>query len=624
MMKVYIKEMDTTLSTFWAIVAPELGMSLDTTGEPLTLIQRPGSLTISKTLEGSTIYYQEKAHLFRALTLWNTQSHPTFTIEEVPQFKEIGPMIDLSRNAVFTIEQAKRFILICGKMGLNTCMLYMEDTYEIPDYPYFGYFRGRYSQSDIQDLDSYANNIGIELIPAIQTLAHLTNPLKWGFSKEMKDTRDILLVDEPKTYRFIEAALTAIRCSFSTNKIHIGMDEAHQLGKGNYFDKHGPEDRFSIMAKHLQKVAAICHKLSLHPMMWSDMFFRIGSKTGDYYDKDVRFPEELTQQIPAVDMVYWDYYHHEEATYRRLIQDHKQLQRPIIFAGGIWTWNGLAPNYGKTFASMFAGLSAAKKEHVQSVYATLWGDDGAETPMISSLLGLQIFAEYQFYTHPTKEQINEAFARFHQLNADDFVLLSQFDETPGVPTDNPHGANPSKLTFYQDLLFGLYDRTLASQPLKAHYKQLAENLSTVQTTTDTASMFHFYQQLAVVLHLKADFGHTLYQAYQKENREELHVHLQTARQLDIELQQLYQKHQMLWFEWYKPFGFEIIDLRYGALTKRVQTTIWRLEGYLDGSLAELPELACQRLPFDELYPSLEGFGRNLFHGIYSPSKISDV
>ena len=33
-------------------------------------------------------------------------------------------------------------------MGLNSLMLYMEDTYEIPEYPYFGHLRGRYSQSD--------------------------------------------------------------------------------------------------------------------------------------------------------------------------------------------------------------------------------------------------------------------------------------------------------------------------------------------------------------------------------------------------------------------------------------------------------------------------------------------
>ncbi|KPG70575.1 beta-N-acetylhexosaminidase [Enterococcus sp. RIT-PI-f] len=623
-MPIHIETSDPTLTDFWQIAAPELQLQLDESGEKMILIQRSGSLKIVKTPTSTTIFYQEKAHLFRALVLWVTQPEATFTFEEQPQFKEIGPMIDLSRNAVLTIEQAKRFILLCGKMGLNTCLLYMEDTYEIPEFPYFGYLKGRYTQKQLQELDQYAQAIGIELVPAIQTLAHLTNPLKWGFAKDMKDTSDILLVDAPKTYQFIEAALTSIQQSFSTDKIHIGMDEAHQLGKGTYFEEHGPEDRFSIMTKHLQKVVAICNKLSLKPMMWSDMFFRLGSKTGDYYDPDVDFPEDLPQQIPEVTMVYWDYYHHDEARYQQLFRDHQQLQRPVIFAGGIWTWNGLAPNYGKTIATSRAGLSAAKKANIQTIYATLWGDDGGETPLIASLLGLQLFAEYQFHPDPTITEIAAAFRRFHQLAAEDFLLLSQFDQTPGVPMDNPSGANPSKLVFYQDLLFGLYDQTLAAEPLKAHYQQLAKELQHVQVSADTQKMFHYYQQLAEVLSNKADFGHTLHLAYQTNDLSEIQSHLHQATQLKKALRQLYDTYRSLWFEWNQPFGFEIMDLRYGALMNRIDTTIWRLSHYLDGSISVLPELIGPRLPYDELYPSPEGFGRNLFHGIYSPSKISDV
>lgn len=624
-MKICLQQpMASNLENFWPIVTPELNIQLDAEGEKLTLIQQAGPLKIARRKNGTTIHYQEKAHLFRALTLLVTHPESVYELEEKPQFSKIGPMLDLSRNAVMTIAQAKRFLLLCAKMGLNTCMLYMEDTYEIPEYPYFGHFRGRYTQEEIKALDAYAAIVGIELVPAIQTLAHLTNPLKWGFAKEMKDTNDILLVGEPKTYHLIEAALRSIQQSFTTNKIHIGMDEAHQLGKGRYYDQHGPEDRFSIMTKHLQKVVDICARLALKPMMWSDMFFRIGSKTGDYYDEEIHFPKELIQEMPEVEMVYWDYYHHEERTYQRLFKEHKKLKRPTIFAGGIWTWNGLAPNYGKTFATMSAGLSAAKKEKIDTVYGTLWGDDGAETPLISSLLGLQLFAEYQFHETPSLADIKVRFMRFHQLEADDFFLLSDFDQTPGVPKDNPHGAHPSKLALYQDLLFGLYDETLAAQPLKTHYQQLAKDLQQITTSSDTASMFQFYQQLAVVLALKVDFGHSLVQAYQKKDRHALQQHITRAQQLHAELQHLYQAHRSLWFEWYKPFGFEIIDLRYGALTKRIQTTIWRLENYLAGTIPSLPELESPRLPFDEPYPAPSGFGRNLFQGIYSPSKISDV
>ena len=78
-------------------------------------------------------------------------------------------------------------------------MLYMEDTYEIPEYPYFGHLRGRYTQVELKALDTYAQAVGVTLIPAIQTLAHLTNPLKWQFAGNIRDTEDILLVGEEET-----------------------------------------------------------------------------------------------------------------------------------------------------------------------------------------------------------------------------------------------------------------------------------------------------------------------------------------------------------------------------------------------------------------------------------------
>ena len=52
-------------------------------------------------------------------------------------------------------------------------MLYTEDTYEVDNQPYFGYLRGRYSQKELREIDDYAFKHGMELIPAIQTLAHL-------------------------------------------------------------------------------------------------------------------------------------------------------------------------------------------------------------------------------------------------------------------------------------------------------------------------------------------------------------------------------------------------------------------------------------------------------------------
>lgn len=140
------------------------------------------------------------------------------------------------------------------------------------------------------------------------------------------------------------------------------MDEAHQLGLGKYLDKHGYEKRFDIMNKHLQEVVAITNKKNLKPMIWSDMYFRLGSKHGGYYDLDAEIPESVIASIPETQLVYWDYYHDDEEFYRSFIQKHKALKADPVFAGGVWTWNGISPNYGKAFAASEAALRACKKK----------------------------------------------------------------------------------------------------------------------------------------------------------------------------------------------------------------------------------------------------------------------
>ena len=109
------------------------------------------------------------------------------------------------------------------------------------------------------------------MVPCIQTLAHLSAALKW-YPDVIKDTGDILLVDEPETYVLTEKMIAAYRTAFRTRRIHLGMDEAHMLGRGRYYDKHGDSDRFELMCRHLEKVLEICQKYDFEPMIWSDMF----------------------------------------------------------------------------------------------------------------------------------------------------------------------------------------------------------------------------------------------------------------------------------------------------------------------------------------------------------------
>lgn len=155
-------------------------------------------------------------------------------MENTTSFKRFGIMLDCSRNAVATVDSLKKWIDITTDLGYNTLMLYTEDTYEVPDNPYFGYMRGRYSCEELKEVDAYAKEKGMELIPCIQTLAHLNAIVRWPEYQPHFDIDDILLAEDDRVYELIDSMFKTLSSCFTTRIAHIGMDEAHNLGRGRY------------------------------------------------------------------------------------------------------------------------------------------------------------------------------------------------------------------------------------------------------------------------------------------------------------------------------------------------------------------------------------------------------
>ena len=159
-----------------------------------TIYRQGQPLQIEKTGDNATVYYGRRVELFRGLGLLaEYQDQNDYHTIQPARFKMDGVMIDCSHNGVMKPEVVKTYIRYMALMGLDTIMLYTRDTYEVPEYPYLGYMRGRYSQKELKELDDYAYSYGVEMIPCIQTLAHLEDAFRWPCFNDVKDCDNILL-----------------------------------------------------------------------------------------------------------------------------------------------------------------------------------------------------------------------------------------------------------------------------------------------------------------------------------------------------------------------------------------------------------------------------------------------
>lgn len=583
-------------------LGPHFGFEESANGFPVHISRRPGNLMVRVENKQAEICFDQKIHFFRAvgLLVQHLRKGWSGTLEESPQFRTIGIMLDVSRNAVARVSTVKEYLRSMAVMGMNAFLLYMEDTYEIKEQPYFGYLRGKYSQAELREIDDYADRFGIEVIPCIQTLAHLKEALKWFFAGPVKDTDDILFVGKPETYAFVEQMIDAASAPFRSKRIHLGMDEALQLGLGKYLKEKGYRDRFSLMQEHIRRVYDIAVSRGLTPMMWSDMYFRLASPQGRHYDPQVTFSETILQGIPEhMQMVYWEYDDIRKETYSRLLQLHRQMNREILFAGGLHTWKGLAVDYVKTFTTVPPSLTACREAGVQEVFATLWGENGTETNQLTALLGMQLYAEYGYSRNPSEEKLRERFEFCSGAEFDAFFDLGRFDEIYQDQAWETIEANPSEYILWQDPLLGFFDREVETFDFEPYYASLAERMEHWRDRNPQwNSVFDFYCKLARVLSLKSMLGIRLKKSYSLGDRESLRMICgQTLPKLKEEVEALRESHRREWMKTNKAFGWEVIDIRYGGLLSRIDTTAVRISQYLQGILEQVEELEEEKLPY---------------------------
>ena len=510
----------------------------------------------------------------------------------------LGVMLDCSRNAVLKPEKIKEFIDIIAQIGYNTLELYMEDTYKIEGEPYFGYLRGGYTAEELKDFDSYAATKGIEVIPAIQTLAHFNNLAKLPHYEEMIDVCDILLVDNEKTYSLIDKMFATLTEVFSTKIVNIGMDEAHYVGLGKYLDIHGYKDRYELLFEHLKKVAAIAEKYGFTLHMWSDMFFRIANQ-GKYYGKDIVSPSEVKRNLPKnVELVYWDYYHTEKGDYEAMMSAHKLIIDDFWFAGGAWSWGGFAPFNGYTLKAMKAAIKAAKEFDVKNILVTMWGDDGKECSFFSLLPSLYAIKEYSFGNFD-ETSVKQGFKRLFGIEFDDFTLL---DIPNLLPLPHEELETPCKALLYCDPFLGILD-DIVTEEGKIPYGEYASKLSAAAKNVGKYGyIFETLAALCSVLELKYDLGVRIRKAYKSADKS---IVMQICFEIDEITRRVsvfYDKFKSLWFCENKPFGFEIHDARLGGLIMRLNSCKERLKAYADGKIEKIDELEEEIIPYRENPP----------------------
>lgn len=551
----------------------------------------------------AVIQASRRVEFFRGLGFvkqWIREGRESARVEEVPAFEHLTYMVDCSRNAVPSTKQLEEMLFALALLGYDRLMLYTEDTYEIEGRPFFGWMRGRYSREELRSLDVYAQSLGIELVPCIQTLAHLNAIFRWPAFQSVYDTADILNCGEEETYALIEDMIRTWSETVSSRVVNIGMDEAEMIGRGRFLERFGYQERFEIMQKHLKRVLAICEKYGFRCMMWSDMFFKLISG-GGYLSDHVNITDEIRAKIPQnVELIYWDYYSRDPEKYDSMLLNHKKLSGSIGFAGGAWKWTGYAPLIRHSMLASQMALEACRSHGISDIIVTGWGDDGGDASQNCVWPVLTLYAE-SCYENRTDEDWLEG--RMYACTGGwlkDFLMLDLPNLTPDNPSPGRVGVGPAKYLLYQDAMMGLYDRHVDEETYPKHFAECAAVFDKLAARGGKyAYLFETQRALCSVLAYKCDLGIRIRNAYLAEDRaalKELALRSKKAAELVLEFRGcLYRQ----WLAENKIFGWEVQDIRLSGAAGRLSSAAERIGAYLEGEIDRLEELEEERLLLDD-------------------------
>ena len=224
--------------------------------------------------------------LFRAVTsLWQMVCRTGgklryMSIQDKPELKRRGYMLDISRGRKPKVETIKTMIDFLASLKYNELQLYMEgECFKYEAYPEVTVDFDCLTPEDIRDLDAYCRDRFIDLVPNQNSFGHMYTWLrKPAFhhlglfeGDEVPSTLNPLL---PESFDFMCKLYASLLPNFSSEYVNIGLDEAYGLGKYQIEEYCREKGRDVVFMEWLNKLNShIRETYGKKVMFWADMIY---------------------------------------------------------------------------------------------------------------------------------------------------------------------------------------------------------------------------------------------------------------------------------------------------------------------------------------------------------------
>lgn len=350
----------------------------------------PEGYTLIVDATGVALYYREEGGLragtatLRQLLREFGRKLPRLVIEDFPDFRRRGVMLDISRGKVPNLRTLFELVDDLADFKINELQLYIEHTFAYRDFEPVWQGWGPLTGEEIIQLDARCRQLGIDLVPNQNSFGHLRSWLEYPPLKPLAEIprpyegADGTFLRYPATLApnhrgtlpFIRGLYDELLPHFTSRRFNVGCDETWDLGLGQSKTICAKRGKGVVYLEFLKKIQREVAARGRRMMFWGDII--------------LHHPELIGELPKDVIALHWGYEaSHPFEEQARLFA---KSQVPFYTCPGTSTWMTLIGRHDNGFENLRLAAAAGHKHGAIGYLNTDWGDGGHPQPLAVSYL----------------------------------------------------------------------------------------------------------------------------------------------------------------------------------------------------------------------------------------------
>ncbi|MGD9605083.1 MAG: family 20 glycosylhydrolase [Bacilli bacterium] len=295
------------------------------------------------------------------------------TINDFPDLKIRGFMLDISRDKVPTVHTIKAIIKMMSQLKMNHLELYVEGfSFGYPSFTSYLQEDGFISVSEYEALEIFANEHFIDLVPNENGFGHMA---KWLATDEFKDLAEkpdgiflwgrhrqpsTLNPLDPKSFELVKTLYKDMLSIAHSPYFNMNFDEPFELGKGRSQEACEQEGVGHVYIDFVLKAYNEIKKYHKIPLIWGDV---------------LNHHPELLYRLPD-DMLFIDWGYDGNYPFSTHLKKLSNLDKRFLAAPGTTSWCSYLGRKDDWLENIGNAVTEVFRLNGEGVILTDWGDFG--------------------------------------------------------------------------------------------------------------------------------------------------------------------------------------------------------------------------------------------------------